>query len=234
MEVSLYGSTAETHERCTGVKGSFALTVAGIRAVKAVGIPVSISISLFRWNVHEIDDVRILADELGCSIKRDYFLMNTDLGHHLDQHFLRPEQIRWVESKWPGYTLPTNQNGSGGIKICTQGMNIMAVTARGEILSCVTIRKPIGHVHQKGVIETWRDQTGGDSGRPKRVHAIDYSKFRRCNSCAHLSRCHTCLGQSDAATGDFYEPPIERCFVTMALYGKMTGNKEGDSDAVLS
>jgi radical SAM protein with 4Fe4S-binding SPASM domain len=220
MDVSLYGATAATHEQCTGITGSFDLTIEGIRAARAEGIPVNISITLFRWNAHELDAMRALADELGCRPKRDYFLVDTDLGRNLDDDLLTPAQIREVETKWPGCTLPENQNGPGGIKICTQGVNILAITPRGEILSCVTIRKPIGHVRREGVVRTWIKSTGGESGKPRRTHAIDYTRFSRCGGCDLRPKCHTCIGQSFAATGDFYEPPLERCFITMALYGR--------------
>jgi radical SAM protein with 4Fe4S-binding SPASM domain len=219
MDVSLYGASAATHERCTGIRGSFELTVEGIRAATNAGIPVNISITLFRWNVHELEAMRDLADELGCRPKRDYFLVDTDLGRSLDEDLLTPAQMREVEEKWPGCTLPENQNGPGGIKICTQGVNILAVTPRGEILSCITIRKPIGRVRHEGIVPTWLAVTGGASGTPRRAHDIDYGRFARCGGCDLRPKCHTCIGQSLAATGDFYEPPLERCFITMALYG---------------
>lgn len=214
MEVSLYGASAETHERCTKIRGSFALTVSGIRAAKAAGISVAINCTIFRWNAHEIDRLRELAASLDCPIQRDYFLMRTDIGREIDD-FVSPEQVRWIESKWPGYVRRENQNGAEGIKICTQGVNVIGVTSQGEILSCVTIRKPIGHVREEGVVAAWGALTG------RRAHHIDYAKFDRCRTCEYVSRCHTCLGQSYAATGDFYEPPLERCLITAALYGRV-------------
>lgn len=90
----------------------------------------------------------------------------------------------------------------------------MAITARGEILSCVTLRKPLGRVREGGVRNVWRNATRGVC-----AHGIDPDRFARCSACELLPKCHVCAGHNEAATGDIYEPPIERCYATMALFG---------------
>lgn len=216
IEVSLYGATSKTHEHCTGVPRSFELTLDGIRAAREANISVMINMILFKWNVHEFDHVRELAQELGCSMQRNYLLTTTDLGRHLQEEMCTPHQIREIENQWPMFTMPSNQNGSGRtglpIKICTQGINRLAITARGEILSCITIRKPLGHVRHDGIQTVWKESAGT-------AHNVDYSRLARCSTCAYLPKCNVCLGHNNSATGTFYEPPLERCYSTMALYG---------------
>ncbi len=224
VEVSLYGATASTHERCTGIPHSFDRTVAGIRAARAAGISVTVNANIFRWNAHEAAAIRTLATDLGCVAKREYFLTTTDRGRPLAEAMLTPDQIRQVEEVWPGCTIPSNQNGFKTVKICTQGMNTMAITAAGEILSCITVRKPLGDVRRDGVAATWRmlaAQARGRTGEPpKKPHGLDYSRFTRCHGCEFLPKCHVCVGQNLSATGDFYEPPLERCYITLSLFGR--------------
>jgi radical SAM protein with 4Fe4S-binding SPASM domain len=213
IDVSLYGATSGTHERCTKIARSFERTVDSIRAARAADITVTIKVSLFRWNVHELEAIRSLGRELGCSVQRDYLLTNTDTGRVHDEDLCTPAQMRWVESVWPSLTLPEALNGPNRIKICNQGVSRLAVTARGEILSCIAIRKPIGHVRAGGIHAAW------ESAR-ERPHEIAYERFDRCLSCDWLDRCRVCLGHNDAATGSWYEPPLERCMATMALFGR--------------
>ncbi len=213
IDVSLYGSTAATHERCTLVPGSFARTTAGIRAARAEGIAVMINISLFRWNADELHAIRQFAAETGCSVNREYIMTTTDLGR-TPGDICTPSQIRAIEQSWPMMTIPSHQNGSTKVRFCTQGINRMAITARGEILSCITIREPMGHVRGEGVAAVWRRST--ENGRP---HNLDYDRFSRCLKCDFLPKCHVCPGHNQAATGEFYEPPLERCYAMMSLHG---------------
>ena len=171
--------------------------------------------------------MRRLGQELDCPIKRDFMLSTTDLGRHLDLELVTSAQIREIESIWPMNTLPGAQNRLSRVKICTQGMNTVCVTARGEVLSCVTIRKPLGNVRKNGLADTWLTTTGGHSGAARRAHDVDYGNFTRCEACKHLPVCSVCLGQNFAATGSFYEPPLERCFITMSLFGNKEGMENG-------
>ncbi|RMH59082.1 MAG: radical SAM protein [Candidatus Hydrogenedentota bacterium] len=213
MEISLHGASPATHERVTRIRGSFEKAIAGIQAVRATGIPVTIKCNLFRWNVHEIEQLRVLASELGCHVSRDYFIINSDCGRHFVKDMLTPAQIRYVESVWPGASLPENQNKYSEPIGCTQGINSLAITADGEVLSCIQVRKSVGRIQDTSLKKLWNEQGG-------KMHNINFHNISRCASCSLLSRCRICIGQNYAATGDFYEPPLERCYVTMALYGK--------------
>lgn len=221
IEVSLYGATAASHERCTKIERSFERTIEGIKTAKNLGLQVHLNSVLFRWNADEAESIRNLALELGCSINRNYLLTTTDLGRNFLDDFCTPSQIRDVEFKWPLLSLPSNQNGDAyAIKACTQGINRMAITARGEILSCISVRKPLGHVRGEGVRRTWTSLIEGVSSSPRRrPHGINLDQFSRCLECRYLEKCNVCLGHNYSATGDFYEPPLEKCFATMSLYG---------------
>lgn len=229
VEVSIYGADAATHERCTGIERSFDRTVAGIRAARSAGLSVTVNANLFRWNAHQAAAIRSLIEELGCLAKREYILTTTDRGRPLADAMMTPEQIRSVESVWPGCTIPENQNGFSKVKVCTQGMNTLAITSAGEILSCVIVRRPLGDLRQDGLAATWRRIAAAataNPGRPEgRAHGLDYSRFTRCHSCPYLPKCHVCVGQNLAATGDFYEPPLERCYITLSLYGRQAGEE---------
>lgn len=226
IEVSLYGATAATHDRTTEHPGSFDRTIAGIRAARAVGIPVTVNSTLFRWNAHEAAAIRRLVTDLDALAMRDYFLTTSDRGRSFADAFLTPAQIREVENVWPGCTVPKNQNGFDTVKVCAQGTNTVAVTAAGEILSCVTIRKSLGHVKREGLVATWNKLMGNHGVPRQRAHAIDYARFHRCTECEFLPKCTVCIGQNLAATGDFYEPPLERCYITLSLYGQERLRKE--------
>lgn len=218
LEISIYGATAAAHEECTQEKGSFAATLGGIEAARGAGLPVTLKFFVFEWNVTELESARRLAERLGCPISRDLFLIRTDAGRDLDALRLAPAQARAVETSWPQATLENNQNRAARPLVCTQGINNCAVTATGDILSCIQFRKPLGNARREGLANTWRRFAG-------RMHGLDYNCFTRCARCPLLPRCRVCVGQNHAATGDPYEPPPSRCLLTMALYGQESLNR---------
>jgi SynChlorMet cassette radical SAM/SPASM protein ScmF len=70
FSISLDGARPETNDNLRGIKGSFEKAVAGIRASIRAEFHPQIICTLYRGNIGEIEDVILLADNLGCgSIK---------------------------------------------------------------------------------------------------------------------------------------------------------------------
>lgn len=63
--ISLHGAHSESHERFSGVTGSFARTVANIRSAVDAGLPIVTSTVLTRHNYDEIEDIILLGHSLG-------------------------------------------------------------------------------------------------------------------------------------------------------------------------
>jgi MoaA/NifB/PqqE/SkfB family radical SAM enzyme len=64
--VSLDGATESTHDRTRGT-GTFRRTLAGIAVARAMGVPVSLLMTVTRVNRHEIDAMGLLAHHLGAA-----------------------------------------------------------------------------------------------------------------------------------------------------------------------
>jgi radical SAM protein with 4Fe4S-binding SPASM domain len=65
VQTSLDGCTPEVHDRIRGRAGAFRRALDGVAALKDVGIPVSISVTLNRLNAHEVPQmVRFLSEEI--------------------------------------------------------------------------------------------------------------------------------------------------------------------------
>jgi len=65
IQVSVDGSTAETHDSCRG-EGSFEAAMHGIHLLRSHGLPVTVRVTLHRKNVKQIDNIaRFLLEEVG-------------------------------------------------------------------------------------------------------------------------------------------------------------------------
>ena len=71
VEISLYGATADTYEKITGVKGSFARCMKGIQGLLDHGINLRLKTVLMTANRHELDKMEQLARNFGVSFRFD-------------------------------------------------------------------------------------------------------------------------------------------------------------------
>ena len=71
VEISLYGATAETYERITGVRGSFERCMAGIRRLLDAHLHVGLKTILMTLNRHELCAIEQMAEDLGVKFRFD-------------------------------------------------------------------------------------------------------------------------------------------------------------------
>ena len=71
IEITLYGATAETYERVTGVPGSYARCLRAIELVLERGLRLNLKSVVLRANRHELDAMAALAAQFGVSYRFD-------------------------------------------------------------------------------------------------------------------------------------------------------------------
>ncbi|MCA1031037.1 TIGR04053 family radical SAM/SPASM domain-containing protein [Bacillus timonensis] len=95
---SLDGPTAEIHDHFRGTSGSFDLTMNAIRYLHELEIPIQINTVISRYNVHALEEMANLVEELGCVLWSVFFLVPTGRGK--DSDMISPvehEQVfRWL------------------------------------------------------------------------------------------------------------------------------------------
>ncbi|QOR67543.1 TIGR04053 family radical SAM/SPASM domain-containing protein [Cytobacillus suaedae] len=95
---SLDGPTAEIHDHFRGTDGSFDLTMNAIKYLHELEIPIQINTVISRYNVHALDEMAKLIEELNCVLWSVFFLVPTGRGK--DSDMISPvehEQVfRWL------------------------------------------------------------------------------------------------------------------------------------------
>jgi MoaA/NifB/PqqE/SkfB family radical SAM enzyme len=71
VEISLYGSTAKTHDAVTGIPGSHTLAWEGLHRLQAAGIRVVLKTVLMKANLHEFEAMEAQAQDLGVGFRHD-------------------------------------------------------------------------------------------------------------------------------------------------------------------
>lgn len=216
MEVSLYGATRASHERCTLVPGTFRRTVEGILRARRAGIHVTVKYFAFRWNAFEFDRVMewVKSHQPLMSGDRDYFLIRTDFGRTFGpETWATEEQIAYLEDRWPVRKGEGSRNGAPYVRTCTMGLSTACVTYAGDVLPCIMVRRSAGNVLERPLRDLWYDRA---AFRPFRTLASE--KFTSCNSCDQVSNCRICPGIHLSITGSLYGAPEENCRVTHLLF----------------
>ena len=95
---SLDGPTAEIHDHFRGTNGSFDLTMNAIRYLHELNIPIQINTVVSRYNLHVLDDMAKLVEELDCVLWSVFFLVPTGRGK--DSDMISPVEhekvFRWL------------------------------------------------------------------------------------------------------------------------------------------
>lgn len=158
LYVDVFGATAATHDRISGVPGSFEATLAGVRESRAVGLPVTLVMIFTRLNAPELQAFLDLAHALGCdeaSILRLYPLGRAKA--HWDELALSmAETSAGLDSVRPPDGLRLMQSWHPNDNNCC--WQNAAVDPHGRSIGCPYLREYVdyGDVLAAGFAPTWQ------------------------------------------------------------------------------
>jgi radical SAM protein with 4Fe4S-binding SPASM domain len=203
VEITLYGATAETYERITGVPGSYRRCLAGVRRLHKAGIRLGLKTMLMTVNSHELDAIEGLARSFGADFRFDPVLnacLDGDsgpLGLRVDavqvvrlEFASQERRQRWVDfhARYPDIAL------SDRLYQCGAGETGFHVDAFGKLQPCLMIPGFSYNLMTGAFAEGW-----ASVGQVRQVRA---SHSNRCAACERRTYCGFCPGLLALETGD--------------------------------
>jgi radical SAM protein with 4Fe4S-binding SPASM domain len=194
LDISLYGMTAETYEKVTGIPGSFARCINGIELALAYHLPVKLKIVLLTINQHEFYDFMRYADKLGVTFRYDPKInpkvngSTEPLGYRLSpEEILSLERVdeRLAHALQQDCDRLWGNNSSDYLYACGAGVNSFHVTHYGKLNLCVISRQP-GYDLRQGTFHE-----GFYNVIPK-VLAQKRTRYSECQSCPMINMCGQC------------------------------------------
>jgi len=171
-QVSLEAGVADLHDRIVGRAGAFSRTVAGIRAVRRLGIHVHTNATLCPSNLdHAADLVRFVARDLQLPTLSMNMVIRTGLARSSDR-----EQVTYaqVAARLPGLLEVARAEGVRlvwyspmpycifnpvlhqlGAKSCACVDGILSVSPTGQLLPCSSFAGGLGSVLEQPVERIW-------------------------------------------------------------------------------
>ncbi len=167
VEISILGATAETHDRITGIAGSFQSAMKGIKLLLDHEIKVNLKTMAMTLNSHEIKDMQQLAASLGVKFRFDP-IINPALDGSRQPCELRlsPEQVVRLDREDPERAkewFKTYQEMDRQLVVpdtlytCGVGKGRFHIDAFGKLQLCTIARKPDYDLRKGSFHDGWYD-----------------------------------------------------------------------------
>lgn len=219
VEISLYSPSAETHDFVTGVPGSHKRTLAGIRALRAEGVPVVIKTPVMSINEGQIDGYRNLVASLGARLRLDtHELLPREGGTGEPWAFNGSPELRArLASLDVPKKRPEASQRSPDTLSCGAGRHIH-VEANGALQPCSVLELGLGNISSGGLGELRRENEALQG-----LLEIRFGDLHGCRDCQISSHCGRCYASALAETGDALGPQPSACRGARGSYESQNG-----------
>ena len=212
VEISLYSTLPERHDRITGLQRSWELSTRAFRLLHEKGVRTVLKTPLMRENAAEIDRLESFAHELGAGFRVDTTVTPKDSGDFSPfAHRASFEQlVRYFESHIEPPTwldrLATDEDRTCGI-----GLKAIALDPYGNVFPCVQVRWKAGNVRETPLHEIWNE-----SAVWQELSRLTVSQLPACRTCELRSLCIRCQGLALVEGKDLRAPAMANCRSTLA------------------
>lgn len=204
IELSLYGTSPEVHDRVTGVKGSFVKLQRTIKLLKKQNLTIFLKTTVMKQNLKECEGLLRLGRELGAHSRFGFEVTPRNDGsiepleYRLNDEELLSFILGDIPQKWEYVEIPPHAEAVKR-EACSPARNGCAISPYGDIYPCAQLLLPIGNVREKSFAEIWNS----DSGVLSDIRSIKtFSDLKDCSECQDLWLCQRCHGLAYLETGD--------------------------------
>jgi radical SAM protein with 4Fe4S-binding SPASM domain len=203
VEISLYGATAQTYEKITGIKGSFERCLKGIQSLLDHRINLKLKTILMTLNRHEFYDIETMAEEYGVKFRFDAAIFpslngdKTPLGLRvspeevIEKEFSNGDRSReWKDffERMQGFSLPER------LYNCGTGLTSFHIDPYGHLQPCLMVANLRHDLLEGSFVEGWRDVI-------PRVRERKAGAAYSCNTCDKMTLCSFCPGFFELENG---------------------------------
>ncbi|MFW6131019.1 MAG: radical SAM/SPASM domain-containing protein [Candidatus Aminicenantaceae bacterium] len=221
VDITLLGATSETHDRLTGISGSFESVMDAIRLLKKEEIGISIKTPVLTENFSELGRIREMVSEMKLLHIFSPVIYPRDNGNKEPvKHRLTNEQMTEYLKHYEK-ALKINPTGSFS---CDLGKVMFAVSARGDVYPCLNVPYKLGNISDISINSLWENSSAlkkirEDSEKPC------YS-FSKCNK---KFWCFRCEGLALLERKKMFVSDSESCRMA-ELRKKIDVDKKGRTD----
>ena len=212
IEISLYGASAATHDRVTGIPGSFKRSIRGIEKLMGRGVRVALKSVLMTLNEHEFPAIEELAKRLGVRFRTDAAIFPTLAGDRGPLGLrVSPERAVALEmadparaDEWRDFFHRFRVNPDGKkIFACNAGRTTFHVDPAGNVFPCLLARMAGYSLKTATFAEGWSDLA--------HVCQMEAEGDFPCGRCEKKTLCGFCPGFFELENGRSHIPSEYAC-----------------------
>lgn len=223
INITLYGANEKAYQNLCHYPGGFEKTINAIRLLKKHNVDVKVSSSLTKTNLHDIEKIIDIGDELGVPVRIDTYMLpavrerekpfsmqsratpveaadariralKKEMGSALFQQY---KQQIFAEIK----QMPSNTKYSDHMS-CLAGKSSFTINWKGEMRPCVILSKPSISVFDEGFETSWKYV----------VNETDKIELNcKCRTCQYRPVCRTCAACALLESGNYDGIPEYMC-----------------------
>jgi MoaA/NifB/PqqE/SkfB family radical SAM enzyme len=217
VEVSLYGATAATYERISGVPGSHARCLAGIRRLYAGNIRLVLKTTLMTLNRDEIPAMREFARSMGLQLRMSPGIIPTLDGEQVPLALrVSPDEAVRIEleeegrlEEWQDSLARAHRKGprrGDSLYRCAAGLRSFYINDHGFLRPCQMTQDISYDLKQGDFLTGWQEIS-------RRTRALKAPPDCRCTNCESMTLCPYCPPAFRLETGDAAVPSDHVCVI---------------------
>ncbi len=219
VSASVYSADSAVHDRITGVPGSHARTVAGLRRLAAAGIPVAAKAPVLSANAGGFASLAAFCAREGWSFKPDPVVTPKNSGDRAPlAHRASDRELAEALRHFP---VEREAVSSPDALVCNAGVNYFGIDADGMLHPCIQMPMPLGRIDRVALARLWREHPA-----LARLRALGPDRLTACRACRYAAYCDRCPGLALVESGDPAGPSESACRVA-ALRARGRERSEG-------
>jgi len=205
LEITLYGSTQETYEKITGIRGSYNRCMKGIELLLERKIPLKLKSVIMTLNKHEIWDMKKYAEELEIGFRFDPVLnLRVDGNQRPAEFRISPDEVIALDladdmrmKEWQDFcnNFRSPSQNPEYLYQCGAGKGTFHIDPYGKLSACMIAREPSFDLGKGSFRRGWKEFIPG-------VLLQKWSSETHCKACELISLCGQCPGFAQLEYGD--------------------------------
>ncbi len=194
------------------LENAYQLTIAGMKNLKAAGLPFQIHTTVMDWNVEELEAITDFAVEIGAMAHHVFFLVPTGRGINIEDEALRVVEYektiaRLMEKQKqvsieikptcaPQFIRVADKKGIPlrFTKGCLAGISYCIISPVGNVQPCAYLDVRLGNVREKPFDLIWKENEILTT-----LRTMDYGG--KCGLCDYKSKCGGCRARASYYSG---------------------------------